>query len=445
MENNIFESNSISKVYMKLALPVVFGMLVSIVYNIADTFFIAQTGNMNLVAGVALGSPIFMVLMAFGNILGQGGSSLLSRLIGKKDVENVKSVSSFCFWAAAAIGVITSVIMVAFQGPILRILGATTETYEYAWGYYIVLAFGAPISVLTFIHNNLIRTEGLATESMIGSIGGSIVNIILDPIFISVFGMGAFGAALATILGQVFSVVFYLCVVFKKSQYISVDPKFIRISFDHMKQIIGIGIPAALSNIMSSICLIMTNQYLLPYGSDKIGCMGIANKLAMMGMLVITGFAFGGSPVIGYFYGSRNTEKLKQLFSFCYKFILSIGFGFAIVLYVLAPVLLKAFTTDPAMISQATIMFRLQVVCLPFLSVVLMSQIFCQSFGNMIGSFVLSLSRQGFVFIIAMVIASALLGYNGVISCQLIADIASTFISLFVIKTIVLPNVNLTK
>ncbi len=445
MENNIFESNSISKVYMKLALPVVFGMIVTIIYNIADTFFIAQTGNMDIVTGVSLGSPIFMVLMAFGNILGQGGSSLISRLIGRKEFENVKSVSSFCFWAAILIGVIVGMIMIIGQTSILYTLGATSETFKYAHDYYIVLAFGAPISVLTYIHNNLIRTEGLATESMAGQIGGSIVNIILDPIFISIFQMGAFGAALATILGQIFSVVYYLIVVLRKSKFISVNPKSIKIPLDYLKQIIGIGIPAALSNIMSSICLIMTNLFLLPYGSDKVGCMGIANKLAMMGMLVITGFAFGGSPVIGYFYGSRNKEKMKELFRFCYKLVVSLGFGFGIVLFALAPILLRAFTSDVAMLSQATTMFRLQVVCLPFLAVVLMSQIFCQSFGNMLGSFVLSLSRQGFIFIIVMLISSAIFGYNGVISCQLIADLASTLLSLIVIKNIVLPHVNLEK
>ena len=427
---------------MKFALPVVFNMVISIIYNVADTFFIAQTNNLNLVAGVSLGSPIFMILMAFGNILGQGGSSLIARLIGQKDTEKVKRVSSFCFYCALLMGAAAGIIMIIFQKSFLILLGASSQTYEYARQYYIVLAAGAPLIVLSFIHSNLIRSEGMASESMIGSISGTLVNIVLDPLFISVFGLGAGGAAIATVAGYTVTDVLLSVIVVKKSHYMTISPEYCMIEKAHFTQIFGIGIPAALTNIMSSICTILTNQHLLAYGDDKIAAMGIVLKVSMIGTLVLTGFSFGGAPIIGYFYGARNKQKLEELFRFCFRFIIAAGTVLGAVLFLSTPYLLKMFISDAALMQEASIMFKLQVVCLPFAAVVLMSTIFCQSFGKMSGSFVLSLSRQGFIFIAVIYVMAALFGYNGVISTQLTADLVSMIIALAVILKIIRPAIN---
>mgnify|MGYP002242152366 CR=1 FL=1 len=162
-----------------MALPSVFGLMVSVVYNLADTFFIAQSNDTALIAGVSLCAPVFTALMAFGNIYGQGGSSLISRLLGQDDREGTGRVSSFCFYVALTTGVVLAALMMLFRVPLLGILGATSETMPHAQAYYTVLAIGAPATVLNFIHSNLVRCEGMATQSMIGSIGGTVINIIL--------------------------------------------------------------------------------------------------------------------------------------------------------------------------------------------------------------------------------------------------------------------------
>ena len=286
MEESVFEAGSVRKAYFGMALPGVFSMVITIIYNITDTYFISLTHNTALVAGVSLCAPLFTLLMAFGNIFGQGGSSLISRLVGKNDRENLHRVSSFCFYAAIAFGVVSGALMLLFPGPILRLLGADADTAQYAAPYYTWFAIGAPAMVLTFIHTNLLRAEGKSRQSMLASVGGSVVNIILDPILIFGCRLGAAGAAIATVLGYIFTDLYCICVVLRTSRFLSIDPRKWRIRRGFVGQIFGIGTSAALSNITSSFCLILTNQCLLPYGSDKIAAMGIVQKVSMVVMLV---------------------------------------------------------------------------------------------------------------------------------------------------------------
>ena len=188
-------------------------MVVTLVYNMVDTFFVAGTQNASLVAGVSQCTPLFMLMLALGDIFGLGGSSLISRLFGQKDDETARNVSGFCFYAAIVCGLIVTVLMFAFQGPVLRVLGATSDTLKYASQYYFWIALGAPLIILSLTPSNIIRTEGLAMQSMIASVAGSILNIVLDPIFIFTLGMGAGGAALATVLGYVLSDVLLVCYI----------------------------------------------------------------------------------------------------------------------------------------------------------------------------------------------------------------------------------------
>lgn len=220
--DSIFDTEHLYRSYFKMAFPVVLGLVVTLIYNLADTFFIAQTGDTNLIAGVSLCAPVFTALMAFGNVFGQGGSSLISRLLGNDNTEGTARVSSFCFYIAIATGVVLAIVMTAFSTPLLSMLGADVDTIPHARSYYLVLSICAPIMVVSFIHQNLVRCEGLATESMIGTVIGAVINIILDPIFISVVGMGAMGAAVATVIGYFCSILYFLCVLKRKSHQLSI-------------------------------------------------------------------------------------------------------------------------------------------------------------------------------------------------------------------------------
>ena len=304
--DSLFDTRHLYRSYFKMALPVVLGMVVTLVYNLADTFFTAQTNDTDLIAGVSLCAPVFTALMAFGNIYGQGGSSLISRLLGKQDGEGAKRVSSFCFYIALATGIVLAVVLTAFNRPVLTLLGADADTLPHAREYYLVLVVCAPIMVLSFIHSSLVRCEGMSTESMIGTVLGAVINIILDPILISAAGMGAMGAAVATVIGYLCSVLYFLWLLRKKSRCLSVKFSLCRIGVGELRQILGVGVTAALSNLMQSLCIIVINQFLLPYGNDKIAAMGIVLKINMIAQLILTGFAFGGVPLFGYLYGART-------------------------------------------------------------------------------------------------------------------------------------------
>ena len=200
-------------------------MIISLVYNMVDTYFIAQTGNTNLIAGVSLGAPIFTFMIAIGDIFGLGGSSVISRLFGEKRDDDGKRLSAFCFYASLFFGIFITIIMMLFKNPILNLLGADSETYYHASQYYTYIVLGAPAIILYFTPTNLLRTEGFATASMKGSILGSVVNIILDPIFIQVLGMGAKGAAIATVIGNVCADAYYIWFLLRKSKRLSVNFK----------------------------------------------------------------------------------------------------------------------------------------------------------------------------------------------------------------------------
>ena len=431
--DSLFDTKHLYRSYFKMAFPVVLGLVVTLIYNLADTFFIAQTNDTNLIAGVSLCSPVFTALMAFGNIYGQGGSSLISRMLGKQDADGVKRVSSFCFYIAMVTGVVLAIVMSVFHKPILSLLGADADTLPHAFDYYIVLVLCAPIMVLSFIHSSLVRCEGMSTESMIGTVIGAVVNIILDPILISAFGMGAMGAAIATVIGYLCSVLYFLWLLHKKSRCLSVNPAQCRVEGDELRQILGVGVTAALSNLMQSLCVIVMNQFLLPYGNDKIAAMGIVLKLNLIAQLVLTGFAFGGVPLFGYLYGAGKRSDMKKLVRFCICFLSVFSLVLTAILCLFAAPLMSVFLKDAAMIAAGAEMLRWQAVSTVFAGIVLLLTVLFQSTGKVAPSFVLSISRQGVAFVAALLVCVKLFAYNGVLMGQAVADVVSAIIAVLLL------------
>lgn len=428
-ETNIFERSSIPKTYFTFSIPVVFSMIVSIIYNIADTYFIAQTQNTLLVAAVSLCAPVFTVLMALGNIFAQGGSSLTSRLLGKKMYADIRRVSSFCFYLALITGAAAEAVLLIFRTPILYMLGADADTFSFAGSYYTVFSLGAPFIVVSFIHSNLLRAEGMSRESMIGTVGGVMINIVLDPIFITGLNMGAVGAALATDIGYLGSVVYFLIVVRKKSRVLSVNPRNIPVPGGYAAQIMGIGISAALSNITQSLCVILTNKFLLSYGNDRIAAMGIALRVSSIVYLVLVGFSFGGSPLIGYCYGAGQKERLQKLFRFVFGFLSSLAVIMEVVLMILARFAMRGFLQDPTIIREGALMLRLQLVTMVFAGLILAMTIIFQSTGKTAEALILSVCRQGVIFVIVLTVTSRLFGYMGILTAQAAADAVTMVIS----------------
>ncbi len=434
MENELFEKVPIHKAYFSLALPVVFSMVISLVYNMVDTYFIAKTGNTNLIAGVSLSAPIFTFMVALGDIFGLGGSSVISRMFGQKKEEDGKRLSIFCFYASLLCGGVVAVVLILFRNPVLYLLGADGDTFSFASQYYTFIAWGAPFIIVSYTPANLLRTEGFARASMTGTVLGAVVNMILDPIFIFGLGMGAAGAAIATVLGNICTDLFFVWFLLTRSKRLIIIPVNFYITYSEIEQILTIGIPASFTNFMQSISVALTNRFLLPYGNDKLAAMGIVMKVNLIAVLVLVGFAFGAQPLIGYNYGAQNKVRLRKILSLCYCFECGIAVVLAAALFGLASPLIGIFVANSAMIEICVPMLRMQQMGMLFVAIVLVTVSTFQSAGKARGAFLLSVSRQGLIFAVVIVISSHTVGYYGILAAQAISDFLTALLAVWLFR-----------
>lgn len=429
MENELFEKMPVPKAYFKIALPVVIGMVVSLIYNLADTWFIARTGDTALVAGVSLCAPVFTLMVAFSDIFGLGGSNLISRMLGRGSREESSNVSAFCIYGAVGFGAVTGAVMIFLQDPILRLLGASAETMSYASSYYFWLAVGAPAIILNIVPGNLLRTEGLSENAMVCTIAGAVINIVLDPIFIFTFGMGAAGAALATVLSNVISDVFFLITMKRKSEVLSIRIQDCRIQASMLGNILAIGIPASTTNLMQSLAVLLTNRCLVSYGTDKVAALGIAMKVNMVCMLILVGFAFGAQPALGFCYGAGNQKRLRAFLRFDFQVQLVLSLIFIGIVFLFTEPILQIFMKDPQVVEAGIHMLRCLMISAPAVGMILVMTTLFQAEGKALPALILAVSRQGVVLICCLYLLRAVLGYTGILIAQPAADVITLIIA----------------
>ena len=441
----LFESASIPRAYFTLTIPSVLGKVIMLLYNMADTWFIAATGNTNLVAGVALCGPAFTLMLAIGDIFGMGGSSVISRLFGKGEIDQARRISVFCFYGAMLGGLLTSIVLLTLQTPILTLLGADSSTMPFAKQYFFWMALGAPLMITQSVPLNLLRSEGMSKASMLGSSIGSVANMILDPIFIFGFGMGAAGAAIATVLSNGIALLVYVYFIRNKAQILSVFPKLLTGKKEEILPVLSIGIPASANQLMNTFGQIVSNRFLLLYGSTVLAAAGISSKISMIPTMMIVGFAFSAGPLVGYNYGQGNGERMKKIIRFFYSFQILTSLAVALVLMILSPQLVRSFMEDTSIVSIGTEYLRWHLVSMPFSAIFMVSSCLMQSTGNAKGATILSLGRQGVVFISVIVVANALFGYYGVIAAQAVTDLISAGIAVFLVRKQIWRRIDLQK
>lgn len=432
----LFESAPIPKAFLTLTIPTVLSKMVMMIYNLVDTWFIAATGNTALVAAVSLCMPILAVLAAIGDIWGVGGSSLISRLFGQGNREKAREVSALCFYGALVCGLVAAAGLLLLEEPILRLLGADAETIPYALEYYRVTAIGAPVVVLSVVPMHLLRTEGLAKESMLGSALGAVIHVILVPLLMFRRNMGVAGAAWATVWGYVGTLALYLWYMVKRCQLSTLSPKAFRLRRDTLFPVLSIGIPSSLTTLMQSVALALTNRYLLLYGTEQVAAYGIAAKLVSMAAMLQVGFSFGAQPLIGYNYAKEDHTRLKDILKFNYGFMTAVCLAAGVVLWIFAPQLMTVFMDDGAVISAGVTMTRFQTTGLVFSGIIMVSTAVFRSAGKSVEALLLAVSRQGVVYAAVIVAANALFGYYGVLAAQPVADAATTLLAAVLLKRV---------
>ena len=299
-DNELMGRMKVSKAVAKMAIPSVISSLVTVVYNMADTFFVGQTGDALQVAAVSLTNPIFILMMAFANMFGMGGSAVASMALGEQNKKRARNVSAFVLYASLIVGIVFMLVLMIFMQPVLTLFGADSETYEFARGYTFHISYGAPFIIWSAACSFVIRVEGASREAMIGSMIGTIANIVLDPVFISVFGMGATGAAIATTIGNILSCLYFLWYFLKKSRLLSLSPKYFRCGDGILVKICSIGLPTAIFSALMSLSTIVLNQILVAYGNAPVAAIGIVFKANMFITFLQMGLANGVQMLIGY-------------------------------------------------------------------------------------------------------------------------------------------------
>ncbi len=428
--NELFEHTSIKKAYFTLAMPVVLSMAVTLVYNLVDTFFVSKTGNPDLVAGVSQAAPIFTLMIAIGDIFGLGGSSLISRLFGEHQDRIARNVSGYCFYYSIACGVVVTVIMLVFQTPILHLLGASPATWQFAREYYLVIAWGAPFIIFGLSPTNILRTEGLAVQSMIASMVGTVINIFLNPVFIFSCGLGAGGSALATVTSSVIADILMVYFLRTKSKKLTTSIHETRISRQLQGQIYAIGIPASVTNIMVTFATAMTNRYLIAYGANSVAAMGIAMKANSIIIMIMVGFAFGAQPLIGYAYGARDEQRFNEVIHFDLLVIISLNVVLTVLLLIFAPHIIALFMNRPAIVREGAFMLRWLSLTTTFAGIILVFTTTFQSMGKAVPAFWLSFSRQGLIFGVAIAVLAKFFGYTGILAAQACSDLLTLILSL---------------
>lgn len=424
----LFERAPIPQAYFKLAMPVVIGMLASMVYNVTDTLFVSMTQNTALVAGVSLCMPLFNLMIAIGDIFGLGGSAYMSRLLGSHNDTLGEHVSSFCHYAGIFTSIVVAALLLIFEHPILMALGATSTTYNYAAQFYRVFNVGAVLVTISIIPGNLMRTEGKAKENMIGMIAGMLLNIVLDPILILALHMGATGAALANLIGYLVTDIVLVQYVRRRCKIVNVHWKNITLSWPDIWKVLVIGLPASVTNLMVSYQTALFDNFLSRYGADRVAALGIATKVSQIVNLVMVGFAFGAQPLIGYSYGAKNHKRLQGIIRF--DIIVQVVWSLvaAAIMILIAPWIVSLFLNNPAVIHYGTQLLRILLLTTPFAGAILVYTTVFQSTAKAGSALIMSVSRQGVIFTIAIIIANMVFGYNGIIWAQAVADVLTTVI-----------------
>ena len=428
-ENELMARMKVSKAVATMAIPSVISSLVTVVYNMADTFFVGQTGDPLQVAAVSLTNPIFILFMAFANMFGMGGSAVASMALGEQNQKRMKQVSAFITHASLAVGILFALVLVGFMQPILSIFGANEETYALARGYVFHISYGAPFIIWSAAASFVVRSEGASKEAMIGSMIGTIANIVLDPVLISGFHLGAAGAAVATTLGNILASLYYLWYFVKKSNNFSIGIRNFTCRYGIFSGICSCGLPTAIFSTLMSVSTIVLNQILVAYGNAPVAAIGIVFKANMFITFLQMGLANGVQPLLGYNFGSGDKKRFQDIAAYTKKCCIVIGILATLLFFVFRRQIIGLFIQDEEVIMYGVRMLIAYMLSGPVIGILFMNMNCMQSVGKAFWATILSVLRQGVLLIPLLFLLNALGGLTGVIYGQALTDYIAVILS----------------
>ena len=426
----------VSRVIPRLAIPTIISMLITAIYNMADTFFVSQIGT-SASGAVGVIFSAMAIIQAVSFMMGMGTGTNVSQALGAGDEERARRYASVGFFTAFGMGVVIAILGLSNIDPLVRFLGATETIVPYAKDYATYIFYAAPFMMCSFVMNNLLRFEGLAVYGMVGITTGGILNMVLDPIFIFLFGLGTSGAAIATAISQFVSFTVLLVMCNTKPDAITIDPRNFKPTAKMYGRILYIGFPSLGRQGIASVSTILLNTAAGVYGDAAIAAMSIVTRFIMFINSSIIGFGQGFQPVCGFSYGAGKYSRVREAFWFCVKVSTVLLVVLGGVSMLLSQQIVTVFRRDDAeVIRIGTTALRLQLSTLPLWGFIVMSNMLTQSIGYGARATLLSIARQGIFLIPALLTLPNLLGLLGIQIAQPISDVCTLVLTIFIMHNV---------
>lgn len=426
-KTHLFESMPIPRAVMNLAIPTVVSSLVMVLYNLADTYFVGKLGEPVQNAAVTLAAPVLLAFNAINNLFGVGSSSMMSRALGRKDIDTVKRSSAFGFYSALFCAILLSIGYTIFQNPLLSILGSDSTNIEATREYLRwTTSFGAAPAILNVVMAYLVRSEGSSIHASLGTMSGCILNIILDPIFILPWGlnMGASGAGLATFISNCFACCYFFILLRarKGRTYVCISPKMFKPDKGIVIGVCGVGIPAAIQNLLNVTGMTVLNNFASAFGSDAVAAIGIAQKINIIPLQINFGLSQGIMPLVSYNYASGNRKRMKSAIVFTAAISISLISAITLGYYIFAGELVGAFMKNQAVVNYGRRLLRGMCLALPFLCTDFLAVGVFQACGKGKLSLLFAVLRKIILEIPALYILNALVPLYGLAYAQPFAE-----------------------
>ena len=437
----LFETAPIPKAVMTLAIPGVLSSLVTVLYNLADTFFVGMLDSAVQNSAVTLAAPVMLAFNAVNNLFGVGASSMMSRALGSKDMATVRRSSAFGFYGALGSGLLFSLLVVIFLRPLLGLLGADSVTYEATADYmFWTVCLGAVPSILNVVLAYLFRAEGGALHASIGTMSGCVLNILLDPFFILPWGlnMGAAGAGCATFISNCAACGYFLVVlaVRRGKTAVCIDPRQFTLRPEIVKGVCAVGIPASIQNLLNVVGMTVLNNFTAVYEASAVAAMGIAHKISLVPMYAAMGVGQAVMPLVGYNYAAKNPRRMKEGFWFATK----VSLGFQILVVAVCCIFPRAvvglFIRDSLIVSYGAAFLRGMALAQPFLCMDFLAVGVFQACGMGGKSLLFAVLRKVALEIPALVILNAVVPLYGLAYAQLCAEVVLAAAAVWMVRRI---------
>lgn len=444
-KEELFERMPVTKAIFKLTIPVIISSIISIVYNLSDTYFVGMINDPVQNAAVTLVGPAMVLFFGVTNLFGIGASSLMSRKLGEKKYEDVQRASATGLYFGLFCAALISTVTLVFNPFVLKILGSSEITYAVTKKYlFWTVGLGAVPGIMNILFSFILRAEGRSIQASIGAMSGCILNIILDPFFILPFGlnMGAAGAGLATFLSNTFACVYYLVlmVIIRKNTLVSVNPKHFTLRPDILKSIFVVGIPGVFQNVLNVIGMTILNNIASGYGTDLIASMGIVGKINQIPIQVIFGFSQGIMPLIGYNYACKNVKRVNETIRKEFEIILGLLFIIIVTFICCGKPIVRLFMDNDNIVTIGSRFLIGTALSLPFMSLDFVTVGISQSFGIGKVALIFSFLRKVFLEIPFIFLFSHLFGMYGLAfpaaGAELIMSIIATVVLFRLLKNL---------